>query len=183
MKAFRSVPKNVAFLDEHSNVRRLAMIIPKRLLDCFRANNIEYEILRHPQTVTAQRVAQIEHVKGRQHAKVVMVKTGDQYAMTVVPAHRQLDLEKVKKVIGKTASLATEPEFKSLFPDCAPGAMPPFGNLYGLLTYIDCDLTQQEQIVFEAGTHTDGIKLRYADYEKVATPHVADLAIKIHDRK
>ena len=103
--------------------------------------------------------------------------------MTVLPADHQLDLEKVGKAIGKAAALDTEKEFKSLFPDCAVGAMPPFGNLYGVPTYVDKSLTQEDYIVFEAGTHTDAIKLSYRDYEKIVKPRVEDLAIKIQPMK
>jgi len=103
--------------------------------------------------------------------------------MTVLPADHQIDLGKIEKAIGKAASLGTEQEFKSLFPDCAVGAMPPFGNLYGVPTYVDRSLSQEEYIVFEAGTHTDAIKLNYRDYEKIVKPRVEDLAIKIQPMK
>ena len=146
-------------------------------------NKVGYEILHHPEAVTAQRIAQAEHVKGRRHAKVVMLKSGEQHLMTVLPADHQIDLGKIEKAIGKAASLDTEQEFKSLFPDCAVGAMPPFGNLYGVPTYVDRSLSQEEYIVFEAGTHTDAIKLNYRDYEKIVKPRVEDLAIKIQPMK
>ena len=159
------------------------MKIPKQLIDCLNESKVRYEILHHPEAVTAQRIAQAEHVKGRHHAKVVMVKSGGQHLMTVLPADHQIDLEKVAKAIGKRASLDTEAEFKSLFPDCAVGAMPPFGYLYGVPTYVDKSLSQEDYIVFEAGTHTDAIKLSYRDYEKIVEPRVADLAIKMQPMK
>jgi Ala-tRNA(Pro) deacylase len=154
------------------------MKIPLQLIDCLDESKVRYEILHHPEAVTAQRIAQAEHVKGRHHAKVVMIKSGEQRLMAVLPADHQIDLEKVGKVIGKTASLDSEKKFKSLFPDCAIGARPPFGNLYGLPTYVDKSLAAQDYIVFEAGTHSDAIKLSYRDYEKIVKPQVEDLAIK-----
>ena len=159
------------------------MKIPLQLIDCLNESKVRYEILHHPEAVTAQRIAQAEHVKGRYHAKVVMIKSGEQRLMAVLPADHQIDLEKVGKVIGKTASLDSEKEFKSLFPDCAIGAMPPFGNLYGLPTYVDKSLAAQDYIVFEAGTHSDAIKLSYRDYEKIVKPQVEDLAIKLQPMK
>src|SRR5437870_10300678 len=159
------------------------MEIPKRLIDCLNENKVRYEVLHHPEAVTAQRIAQAEHIKGRHHAKVVMIRSGDQRLMTVLPADHQIDLEKVVKVVGKSVSLDRESEFKSLFPDSAIGAMPPFGNLYGLPTYVDKHLTEQDYIVFEAGTHTDAIKMSYSDYEKIVKPKVGDLAIKLHPMK
>ena len=155
------------------------MKIPSRLIDCLNESKAGYEILHHPEAVTAQRIAQAEHVKGRRHAKVVMVKSGEEHVMAVLPADHQIDLEKAAKAMGKAVSLNRENEFKSLFPDCAVGAMPPFGNLYGVPTYVDKSLTQEDYIVFEAGTHTDAIKLSYLDYEKIVKPQVADLASKI----
>ena len=99
--------------------------------------------------------------------------------MTVLPADHQIDLEKAAKAIGRAVSLDTEAEFKSLFPDCAVGAMPPFGNLYSVPTYVDQNLAHEDYIVFEAGTHTDAIKISYRDYEKIVKPEVVDLAVKI----
>jgi len=159
------------------------MEIPKQLIECLDENKVSYEVLHHPEAVTAQRIAQAEHVKGRHHAKVVIVKSGDEHLMMVLPADHQIDPEKIEKAIGKPISLGKEHEFKSLFPDCAIGAMPPFGNLYGLPTYVDRGLAEQDYIVFEAGTHTDAIKMSYRDYEKVVKPKVNDLAIKLQPMK
>src|SRR5581483_10120348 len=160
-----------------------AVDIPKRLIDSLNQNRVAYEILHHPEAVTAQRIAQAEHVKGRHHAKVVMLKAGGKRLMAVLPADRQIDLQKVEKLFGKPASLDKEEEFKTLFPDCAIGAMPPFGNLYGLPTWVDKHLAEQDYIVFEAGTHTDAIKMSYRDYEKIAKPTVEDLSVKIQPMK
>jgi Ala-tRNA(Pro) deacylase len=159
------------------------MEIPKRLMDCLNENKVKYEVLRHAEAVTAQRIAQAEHVKGRHQAKVVMIKSGDQHLMMVLPADHRIDLEKVEKVTGNTVSVEQEQDFKSLFPESVTGAMPPFGNLYGLTTYVDKHLAEQDYIVFEAGTHTDAIKMSYRDYEKIVQPKVEDLAIKLQPMK
>src|SRR2546427_885478 len=127
------------------------MKMPKRLIDCLDENKISYEILRHPEAVTAQRIAQAEHVKGRHHAKVVMVKSGAKHLMVAVPAEHLIDLGKLRKIVGQDVSLESEGEFESLFPDCVVGAMPPFGNLYGVPTYVDKSLAEEDYIVFEAG--------------------------------
>jgi Ala-tRNA(Pro) deacylase len=159
------------------------MQLPDRLISCLKENKVQYEVLHHSEAVTAQRIAEAEHVKGRYHAKVVMLKHGDHHVMVVLPADHQIDLQKAEDAIGKGVSLEKEPEFKSFFPDCAVGAMPPFGNLYGLPTYVHKTLAEQGYIVFEAGTHTDAIKMMYADYEKIVKPEVADLAIKLQPMK
>jgi Ala-tRNA(Pro) deacylase len=157
--------------------------IPKRLVDCLEENKIHYEILQHPEALSAQRIAQAEHVKGRHQAKVVMVKVGTRHIMTVLPADHRIDPEKLAKIFGQSVSIEREEEFQSLFPDCAIGAMPPFGSLYGVPTYVDKSLAEEDYIVFEAGTHTDAIKLGYRDYEKIVKPQIDDLATKIQPMK
>src|SRR5207237_8494302 len=104
------------------------MEIPKQLIECLDKNKVSYEVLHHPEAVTAQRIAQAEHVKGRHHAKVVMVKSGDQQLMMVLPADHRLDLEKVENEIGNAVSLEQEQELKSLIPDYAIRTIAPFSN-------------------------------------------------------
>jgi Ala-tRNA(Pro) deacylase len=155
------------------------MEIPQRLIKYLNDKKIVYEILNHPEAFTAQTIAAAEHVKGRHQAKVVMVKSENEHLMTVLTANSRVDLERLEKVIGKSVTVESEPEFKALFPDCAPGTMPPFGNLYGMRTYVDRALAKEDFIVFEAGTHTDAIKLQYKDYERAVTPFIEDFAIKL----
>ena len=139
-----------------------------------------YEILHNPEAFTVQTIAAAGHIKGRHHAKVVMVKSGGQHLMTMLPADHRAALQKLEKIAGEPASLETEEEFESLFPNCAKGAMRPFGNLYGLPTCVDKRLTQEDYIVFEAGAHTDAIKLNDRGYEQIVKPRVEDRAIKVH---
>ena len=159
------------------------MEIPKRLIDCLNNSRISYEILHHPAAFTAQTIAAVEHIKGHHHAKVVMVKSGDQHLMAVLPADHRIDIPKLEKITGEPASVQNEKEFGSLFPDCAVGTMPPFGNLYDVPTYVDKTLTEDDYIVFEAGTYTDAIKLRYQDYEQIAKPRVEDFSFKVYSEK
>jgi hypothetical protein len=100
--------------------------------------------------------------------------------MTVLPADHRADLQKLEKIDGEPAALETEEEFESLFPNCAKGAMRPFGTLYGLPTCVDKRLTQEDYIVFEAGTHIDAIKLNDRGYKQIVKARVEDLAIKVH---
>jgi Ala-tRNA(Pro) deacylase len=150
------------------------------LIEFLNQNRVRYQILHHPEAFTAQELAAIEHVKGKQHAKVVMVKADGAQMMAVLPADHRVDLEKLSKVTGKPTALATEADFKPLFPDCAVGTMPPFGKLYGVETLLDSSLATEDTIVFEAGTHQDAIKMSFADYQKVAAPKVEDFAVKLH---
>jgi Ala-tRNA(Pro) deacylase len=156
------------------------MGVPTRLIDFLNQNNVRYEVLHHPEAFTSQELAAIEHVKGRNHAKVVIVKVGGELLMAVLPSDLRIDLEKLGKIAGGPTSVASEADFKAHFPDCAPGTMPPFGHLYGVPTYLDQNLTGIDRVVFEAGTHSDAIKMRYVDYERLAKPILVDFSMKVH---
>jgi Ala-tRNA(Pro) deacylase len=124
-------------------------------------------------------VAEAQHVPGREIAKVVIVRSGAEFAITVLPAPARLDLERARGALGKPdLVLATEQEFAGLFPQCQAGAMPPFGNLYGLSVWVDEGLTADDKIVFNAGTHTDTVRLRYSDFARLVQPKVARLAVE-----
>jgi Ala-tRNA(Pro) deacylase len=154
--------------------------IPTKLIEFLNQNKVRYTVLHHPEAFTAQELSAIEGVKGRYHAKVVMVKAESQIIMTVLPADHRIELEKFDRLTGKHSILASEADFKATFPDCAVGTMPPFGKLYGLPTWVDTSLTQDEYVVFEAGTHTDAIRMSYADYARLAEPKIGDFAVKLH---
>jgi Ala-tRNA(Pro) deacylase len=156
------------------------MGIPIRLIDFLDESKVRYEILHHPEAFTSHELAAIEHVKGKDRAKVVMVKAGIEILMAVLPTDRRVDLEKIGKITGRPAAVAVETEFKPLFPDCAIGTMPPFGHLYGVATYLDRSVAEADKLVFEAGTHSDAIKMKYVDYERLAKPTIADFAVKLN---
>jgi Ala-tRNA(Pro) deacylase len=156
------------------------MGIPTRLIDFLDESKVRYEILHHPEAFTSHELAAIEHVKGKDRAKVVMVRTGAEIVMAVLPTDRRIDLEKLGRITGRPTAMAEEVEFKPLFPDCAIGTMPPFGHLYGVTTYLDPSVADADRLVFEAGTHSDAIKMKYPDYERLAKPIVADFAVKLN---
>ncbi len=142
-----------------------------------RENKVPFQLQHHAVAYTAQEVAAAEHVPGRMLAKVVMVMADGKLAMLVLPAPARVDLEKAAAVLGaKEARLAREEEFADRFPGCEVGAMPPFGGLYDLPVYADKSLAEDETIVFEAGTHTDTMSMKYGDYERLANPNVAEVA-------
>ena len=153
------------------------MQIPQRLINFLEERHAPYERLKHPPRFTAQELAEVEHIDGRHHAKVVMLKQGSDSWMMVLPADRMIDFDKLPALTGRGVTLATEGEFKSLFPDCETGAMPPFGELYGVPTYVDQTLKDDDYIVFEAGTHTDAMRMKYREWERLAHPVVADFSI------
>ena len=151
------------------------MSISPKLKDYLDGHKVQYEVLTHREAYTAPEIAHTLHVPGKELAKVIMVKVGEKFVMTVLPSTWKVSLNRLKEVFGDSqVRLATEEEFKGLFPDCAIGAMPPFGNLYGLEVYVDLSLTADEEIVFQGGTHHDAIKMRYEDFAALASPTVEE---------
>jgi Ala-tRNA(Pro) deacylase len=148
-----------------------------RLEDYLRENGVPFEFQHHPKAITAQEVAATEHVPGKMLVKVVMVLADREMVMLSLPAPYQVDLEKVgKMLVAEEVRLAEEEEFEDAFPDCEVGAMPPFGNLYDLPVYVEEALAEDETIFFRAGTHTDTMSVRYADFEQLVKPTVAEFA-------
>ena len=148
----------------------------KRFLD---ANKVRYVSIQHSPAYTAQETAASAHIPGRELAKTVMVNVDGVMAMAVLPATTMLDLELLKVVAGaETVTLASEQEFKNTFPDCEPGAMPPFGNLYDLKVYVDQVLGEDEQIAFNAGTHAELIQMDYGDFQRLAQPTIAAVSYR-----
>jgi Ala-tRNA(Pro) deacylase len=150
------------------------MPVLKRLQSYLDTNKIPYELVSHQKAYTAHDVAQTLDVPGKLIAKVVMVKADNYFVMTVLPSTWRVDLKRLRDVLEvRDVRLATEAEITNMFPDCQVGTMPPFGNLYGVEVYVDQLLTEDESIIFEAGTYVGAMKLRYKDFAALVRPKVA----------
>jgi len=148
----------------------------KQFLD---EQGVKYVTMQHSQAFTAQELAALAHVPGREWAKTVMVKLDGRMAMAVVPASQRVVFDLLKEASGaRTAELATEQEFTDLCPGCEVGAMPPFGNLFGMDVYVDEGLAADAEIAFNAGSFTETMRLAFADFARVAKPKVARLTRK-----
>ncbi|MBM3136215.1 MAG: YbaK/EbsC family protein [Chloroflexi bacterium] len=147
----------------------------QRLQKYLRENGVPFETMAHPTVYTAQEVAAVQHVPGEQMAKVVIVRADERNLMLVMPAPHRVAFDKLKALLGaKNVRLANEEEFGDIFPDCDLGAMPPFGHLYNVPVYVDKALSESPHIVFQAGTHRDTVKIRYADFARLAQPTLGD---------
>jgi Ala-tRNA(Pro) deacylase len=136
-------------------------------------NRIEYVTISHSPAYTAQTIAAAAHIPGKELAKTVMVKLDGKMAMAVLPASYRVDLDLLRNVSGaKDVGIASEQEFKDLFPGCEVGAMPPFGNLYDMQVFVTESLAEDEEIAFNAGSHTELMKLAYVDFERLVQPTV-----------
>lgn len=137
---------------------------------------VSYEVYNHPRAFTAQEIAAAQHIPGKEMAKVVMLKVEGSFMMAVVPASKLVDLARAKKGLGaKEVALATETEFAALFPECETGAMPPFGNLFGLSVCVDPALAKDETIFFNAGNHLQTVGLKYSDFKELVRPRMISL--------
>jgi Ala-tRNA(Pro) deacylase len=153
------------------------MTVAGKLKEFLDEEKVQYEVRTHPLVYTAQEVAAIEHIPGKELAKVVILKVGGEFVMAVVPAPRRVSLQRLKEATGKPeVRLASEDEFRDLFPQCDLGAMPPFGNLYGVTVYLDLSLEEDEEITFQAGSHYETITLKYSDFKRLVQPNVVSIA-------
>jgi len=149
-----------------------------KLQELLDANRIKYQILTHSTAYTAQEIAALQHVPGRQMAKVVMVRMGGKLIMTVLPATHHVDLTRLEKLLGGRVELATEEQFRGFFTGCEVGGEPPFGNLFDIEVWVDISLAKNDEIVFNAGNHRQTIRMRYDDYSRLVTPKVASFAVE-----
>jgi Ala-tRNA(Pro) deacylase len=141
-------------------------------------NNVKYVSIRHSTAYTAQEIAASAHVKGRNLAKTVIVKADGEFVMAVLPAKYQIDLHKLKDACkASKVELAREEEFSHLFQGCETGAMPPFGNIYGFPVYADETLKKDEEIAFNACSHTELIQISYNDFERLVKPKFGSFSV------
>lgn len=151
----------------------------KKLKDFLDSNNIKYISITHSPVYTAQEIAASAHIPGKELAKTVIVKLDGKMAMVVLPASHRVAFDLLRDASGAgKVELAKEDEFKDMFPGCDIGAMPPFGNLYGMDVFASETLVEDEEIAFNAGTHTELIKMSYKDFEKLVRPKVARISVR-----
>lgn len=157
------------------------MLMPiRRLRDYLDNHRVRYFVISHSPAYTAQEIAAAAHVSGRELAKTVMVSVDGKMAMVVLPASRQIDFELLRALCGtRDVALAEEKEFSGLFPECEIGAMPPFGNLYGMEVYADDELDDDHDITFNAGAHTELLRMSWPDYKRLVNPLVARLSLML----
>lgn len=146
-------------------------MVLQRLKEYLDEEKVKYVIITHSPATTAQEIAAAAHISGKEMAKTVMMKVDGEMVMVVLPASAKVDLGRLLDATGSDAvELAQEREFKHLFPGCELGAMPPFGNLFGLRTFVAEELTEDEEVAFNAGSTTELIRMRYQDYARLVQP-------------
>lgn len=150
----------------------------QKLKEYLDRRQVKYVRIIHSAAFTAQEVAASAHIPGRELAKPVMIKVGGQMAMAVLPASFRVDMSLLRHALGTTdVELSTEAEFRDMFPGCETGAMPPFGNLFDMTTYVAESLTEDEEIAFNAGSHTELIQMAYTDFERLVQPQMLHMSV------
>ncbi len=152
------------------------MSVSTRLKILLDENKVPYSVMTHQTTYTAQGTAATMQISAKELAKTVVLWAGDEMIMAVLPAPKHVKLHKLGAELRKPLRLASEQEFNNRFPDCELGAMPPIGSLYNLPVYVDESLADDEEIVFNAGTHHDAIRMRYDDFVRLVKPKVCSFA-------
>ena len=156
------------------------MSIAEKIKEFLEKERISFQVLEHHLVYTASEMAEAMHLPGHQVVKSVIVNGDGKWMLCVLPSTHKIDFEKLKKAFSlKEASLANEGKVASLFPGCDVGAMPPFGQMAGLQVYVDKDLQENETIAFNAGTHTDMLKVKFKDYLQITKPFLGDFSVHI----
>lgn len=151
--------------------------ILKEFLD---KHNVKYTSITHSAAFTAQDVAASAHIHGKELAKTVIIKVDGKMVMAVLPASLKIDFRLLKEALyARTVELAEEREFADLFPECEVGAMPPFGNLYGIEVVVAESLTTDVTIAFNAGSHRELLMLPFADFERLVKPRIISFAVAL----
>lgn len=147
------------------------MTVAVKIKELLEKERISYQVMEHERAITALEVAQAQHLPGHQLIKSVIVGADGKWVMCVLPATHKIDFDALKKVLNaRDVKLADEKQVAALFPGFDIGAMPPFGQLAGLKVYVDKSLEENESVAFNAGTHTDLLKIKLKDYVKIAQP-------------
>ena len=148
-----------------------------KLREFLDSQRVKYVTISHSAAYTAQEVAASAHVRGKDLAKTVMVTLDGRMAMAVLPASRKVGFDLLQEASGtENVQLAGERAFSDMFPGCEVGAMPPFGNLYNMDVYVSKLLADDAEIAFNAGSHTELIRMGYADFVRLVNPKVVRLA-------
>jgi len=151
----------------------------QKLIDYLEENQVKFTRIIHSTAYTAQVIAHRAHISGNVLAKTIVLKADDgEFVMAVVPANYQVDLNQISEFHHKKMELATEDEFRKLFPGCETGGMPPFGNLFNLQVYVSETLAKNQDIAFNAGNHRELLQIHFEDFNNLVKPTICQFSRK-----
>jgi Ala-tRNA(Pro) deacylase len=183
-KNFHKLHPNFPGVIYYQEIAQLVEVAPMCIRDFLQARSVRFEVLLHAPAHSATHLAGSVHVPGRSVAKAVLVKADGLFALAVLPSTHRIDPERLAEVLGVASlRIATETEVEAVFNDCEPGALPPFGRLYGLQTVLDASLSGGSEIVFVGNTRHEGVRMKFKDYEILETPIKARFASPIASKR
>lgn len=141
----------------------IAITLAQYLVD----RGVSYNLVPHPQTVTASGSASANGVAADSLAKAVVLKGGDGFMLAVLPASRHIQFEDLRRLVGSQVDIANEEQVETLFLDCEPGAVPALGGAYGLNVIVDDSLAQQPDVYFEGGDHANLVHISGTSFQKL----------------
>ncbi len=151
-----------------------------KLLQYLSDKNVNFRLVEHSGGISARDVAFRAGIAQAVFAKTVLVRIDGERAMVVLPADSHIDFSLLQETAGgRNVVLCPECECEQSFPDCEPGAMPPFGPLYDLPVYVSGNLLRAERIAFNAGTHTEVVTIPFADFQRLVRPHIGFFSTRI----
>ncbi len=145
------------------------MTIALRVERLLRDRGAQYKLISHRATGSTHESAEAAQVRDDHCAKAVVVRAGREHAVAVIPGDTWLDLKALGHEAGRDYELDEESDLKALFPDCEPGAVPPFGFAYRLDTYVDEALEPLSAVYFEAGDHTHLVRVNGETFAALMT--------------
>ncbi len=148
--------------------------VTKKIIELLRSKNIEFDIIKHPPVTTSSEAAGARGSKLSQGAKAIIVRANEQFYHLIISAAVPLDNNKLRKVLGtRRVRFATAEELFELT-GCMPGAVPPFGNIFGLPVFMDSALLSEEIVYFNCGSHTISLRMSRSDLQSVTGAQIAD---------
>ena len=154
------------------------MLMPRRLESHLNAKHIQFSMIYHAPTESAQMAACAMHLPGKEVAKAVALQAGSREILAVLPASYRINFEKLSAITGVEVRLMDEEAYSELFPDCERGVIPAFGELYGVPVYLDEALAEDPEIILSAGTYHDSVRMGNVDFVHLAEPQICSFAEK-----
>jgi prolyl-tRNA editing enzyme YbaK/EbsC (Cys-tRNA(Pro) deacylase) len=135
----------------------------KKILEHLNGLGVSYQKLEHEPVTTSEAAAGARASRLEQGAKALIVKSEDKYYHLIISAAKRVDNNKLRRILGtRRVRFATPDEVRNLT-GCLPGAVPPFGNLFGLRVLMDDALMAEDEVYFNCGSHTISLRMKRED--------------------
>jgi Ala-tRNA(Pro) deacylase len=154
------------------------MTMPTKLVEFLETHHLKYETIAHSETQTSLATVNWINCDAAQLAKIIVCEI-DNYrtSLFLLPAAEVMDLKELKKNINaKKINILPETKLEEIFNDCEIGAQPTYGSLYNLPTFLPEHSDKNKDIYFNAGTHTDVLRVPYSEFDDVEQPYITNFS-------